>query len=295
MGWFQFPGVFFHTTAVTHCECCSAAEVMQHNGIAGVDIIFGADLTAKVIEVNGLPSMQLGHKQGALKTNAVLTAYSQLKVNVTQDVVRIITGRPEAAQLVEVLAAAAANQKKGQTKGHTDHADDASCCIPSDGVGATHADSDMICLRADECSQMIKLLTTRANKRYFTDLWPGLVPNKEMIDVMHVTLWQRLWRSFCPSSAFSGHRTLTRTHASSLSLSLFLSRLFSLSLLPLPPLGLKESHTHTHTHRARSLSLSLFVCVCVYVSLSVSLFLSLAWSLPVCVMAKQVCVMAKQV
>jgi len=59
--------------------------------LLGVDVMLGHDLTAKVIEINGIPSMQLGQKQGGLKAGAAISAYTQLKINVTQDVVAVVT------------------------------------------------------------------------------------------------------------------------------------------------------------------------------------------------------------
>lgn len=140
--------------------------------LLGVDIILGEDLRAKVIEVNGIPSMQLGQKQGGLKKGqTVFSDYTQLKINVTQDIARVVTGRPIPEDITKVLAHATGSESVGAARraepGET-------CCVPSpSGTGGQR------CYRPADCSQIIRLLTARANRGYFTDLWPGLAPNKE--------------------------------------------------------------------------------------------------------------------
>ena len=57
----------------------------------GVDVIISSKLEAKVIEVNGLPSMQLGQTQSEVVPDIAdgITAYTELKFNMTKDVVKV--------------------------------------------------------------------------------------------------------------------------------------------------------------------------------------------------------------
>ena len=59
----------------------------------------------------------------------------------------------------------------------------------------------MRCYQPHECSQMFKVLTARANRRHFVDLWPGLAPNKEQIDIM--TLAHGQAKKVCKATAGS--------------------------------------------------------------------------------------------
>ena len=56
-----------------------------------VDVIISSKLEAKVIEVNGLPSMQLGQTQSEVVPDIAdgITAYTELKFNMTKDVVKV--------------------------------------------------------------------------------------------------------------------------------------------------------------------------------------------------------------
>jgi hypothetical protein len=141
--------------------------------VLGVDVIISDDLTAKVIEVNGLPSMQLGHQQSTkvpTPEDGPITDYMKLKFNMTRDVVRILLGRPDAAAMASLLSRAVRTAEVAGVLPNPLAKGNPASSVQDAG---TFLDG---CHLETACTSMIRFLGMRTFKGQFQDLYPGSEP-----------------------------------------------------------------------------------------------------------------------
>jgi hypothetical protein len=148
------PEVIGHLATEGLGDCSNCFQLL------GVDVIVSDDFQAKVIEVNGIPSMQLMHEKsyklpwevgeegGGWAKGVRSSDYAQLKLNLTRDVVRTIATNPSAIEVARDITRA----------------------WPSEQPSNAQA------LHPAELEKLIRVLAYRSQRGGFEDLYPSAEP-----------------------------------------------------------------------------------------------------------------------